>query len=689
MAFIPRAALFGLLALSVVLSCTTIARAADFPLKRVLLSTGGVGYFEHEAEVSGNATLTLDLPLDQIDDVLKSIVVFDDKGGVGTVRLPGREPLTELFRALPIRPEALNSVPELLAALKGAPITVTGIRALSGRVISVEPETTVLPDGQGAMTRHRVSLMTDDGVQQFLLEEQEAVKFADPTLDAAIGSALEGIAMHRVRDRRTIEIEARGTGDRLVRVGYVVGAPLWKASYRLTLGGEKAQLQGWAHLENLSGRAWNGIELTLVAGNPVTFRQALYTAYFVDRPEVPVEVLGRVLPPADEGTVALGSARAASAESKMMYPPAPEPTPGMADFAASAVASAEFAQDSGGGGSPASPTRVAQGAIATAREDAATQVVMRVAEPITLAPGQSLSVPVIDAAVPAARIALYNRNVHARHPLAAVSLNNTSGSSLPPGVLTLYERSPNGTTYVGDARLATMPAGEERLLSFAIDSSITVDREDRNIRTIASAKVSQGMLQFTLRKNDVLHYRIKSAASDNRHLIIEHPRRAGWDLAVKTKASELSETAYRLPFDLGPGASLETDIVLERTIAESYALADFTPDMLVHYADSEGVSPAVKQALQALSLKRGEIETLRQNLIRLEESNARSLEEQRRLRESLGQVPRESDLHARYLKKLAALEDEIEKLAIALDQSRDSLTAAETAYAEMIRTLEL
>lgn len=91
---------------------------------------GGVGYFEHEAQVTGDTTLTLDVPLDQVDDVLKRIVVFDDKGGVGTVRLPGREPLDYLFREMSIRPEALNSIPDLLAALKGAPVTVSGKRAV-------------------------------------------------------------------------------------------------------------------------------------------------------------------------------------------------------------------------------------------------------------------------------------------------------------------------------------------------------------------------------------------------------------------------------------------------------------------------------------------------------------------------------------------------------------------------------
>ena len=53
------------------------ALADELKLKRVLLSSGGVGYYEYEAKVTGEATLSLDVPLDQVDDVLKSVVVFD------------------------------------------------------------------------------------------------------------------------------------------------------------------------------------------------------------------------------------------------------------------------------------------------------------------------------------------------------------------------------------------------------------------------------------------------------------------------------------------------------------------------------------------------------------------------------------------------------------------------------------
>src|SRR5207249_6127564 len=108
------------------------------------------------------------------------------------------------------------------------------------------------------------------------------------------------------------------SGRRTVRVGYVVAMPLWKASYRLSLPanakGETARLQGWAVLENFSGQAWQDVELTLLSGNPVTFRQALYESYYVPRPMVPVESGSRVLPPPDTGTVGTVAATAEAKE---------------------------------------------------------------------------------------------------------------------------------------------------------------------------------------------------------------------------------------------------------------------------------------------------------------------------------------------------------------------------------------
>src|SRR5689334_9351160 len=80
-----------LIAASLLALLPPLAAAADLSLRRVMLSTGGVAYVEYAADVDGPATLGLDVPLDQVDDVLQSLVVFDSEGGVGGIELPGRE----------------------------------------------------------------------------------------------------------------------------------------------------------------------------------------------------------------------------------------------------------------------------------------------------------------------------------------------------------------------------------------------------------------------------------------------------------------------------------------------------------------------------------------------------------------------------------------------------------------------
>ena len=294
-------------AATLVLCCAAIpAIAANPALKRVVLSSGGVGYFEYEAPVEGDATVTLDVPLDQVDDVLKSLVIYDSAGTAGEVTLPGREPLAQSFADLPFDPAALNSAIDLLNALQGSEIRIVGPRSLAGRLVHVDQETVTGPGGV-AETRSRVSVMTPAGLQQAVLQDVEAIAFADPELQRQVNAALTRIASYRMSGQRRLSLHTRGGGARTLRLGYVVAMPLWKASYRLSLPAdpqaETARLQGWAVLENFSGRPWQDVELTLLSGNPVTFRQALYESYYVKRPTVPVEAGDRILPPPDTGTV--------------------------------------------------------------------------------------------------------------------------------------------------------------------------------------------------------------------------------------------------------------------------------------------------------------------------------------------------------------------------------------------------
>ena len=178
-----------------------------------MLSSGGVGYFEYEAAVDGNATLNLDVPIDQVDDILKSLVVYDDSGTAGEITLPGREPLTQSFVDLPFDRTALDSAPALLNALQGAELRATGPKPMSGRLLRVVEETSRGADGL-AIPRDRVTLLTDAGIEQFILQDADSVAFVDPELQKKVGTALSRLASHRSDGRRQLTLESRGAGKR-------------------------------------------------------------------------------------------------------------------------------------------------------------------------------------------------------------------------------------------------------------------------------------------------------------------------------------------------------------------------------------------------------------------------------------------------------------------------------------------
>ncbi|MGH6720161.1 MAG: hypothetical protein ACREER_12675, partial [Alphaproteobacteria bacterium] len=544
------------------------AAETDLRLARVVLSTGGVGYFEFRATVEGDATLALDVPLAQVDDVLKSIVVFDAAGNVGHADLPGREPLEHALRDMPFGRDALGSPAALLAALQGAEVELAGSRTLLGRVMSVVAETVALPDGQGTTERHRVTLVTDHGLAQAVLEDADRITFVDAALAAQVKAALDALATYRVRDRRTLDIALDGEGRREVTVGYVVAVPLWKASYRIVLPDEgqgEGRVQGWAHVENLSGRPWDGVQLTLVSGNPVTFRQALYEAYFVARPEVPVEVAGRILPRLDQGTVAL-------AASRMEAPEQLRKATVDAEGQMYELVEADMASDMAAAPVMASaPTELFAIESVLGGAEAATQVVFHVAGPVTVGDGETLMVPIVQAAVPMARVALYQPATHTRHPVAAVRVANNNAAALPPGVATLYERDEGGAVvFVGDARFPALPAGDERLLAYALDQKTIVDREDGHDQFTGRIKAHDGVFEIETIERQTTTYRIAAPANEARRVVIEHPRVPGWTLAKPAPdAVELTDTDFRLPVDLAAGTERSIEVVLEHVLWES------------------------------------------------------------------------------------------------------------------------
>ena len=663
--------------------------APELSLKRVMLSSGGVGYFEYEAEVEGATTLGLDVPLEQVDDVLKSLVVFDSAGGVGGLSLPGRDGARAAFGDVPFGPEALQSPAAYLNALQGVEVAVRGPTPMSGRILRAEAVSEVVgpagaPVGRVAQ-RTRVSLLTTEGLRQFVLEDAEAVQVADPDLRGRIGRALDALRRNAGRDMRHITLNTSGTGKRTVRVGYVAAAPLWKASYRLVLpaagaapGGSKGRLQGWAVLENQTGQDWSGVSLTLQYGNPVTFRQAIYSSYFVQRPEVPVQILGRILPNIDTRSrpapPIMGGAMA----------PAPASVPMLAQRAD--MAAGRRAMEAA-----ASPPmdNMAAPVEQVLSSEGAEQTTFRLPTPVALPAGHSASVPIIDQEIDAERVALADAN--RAHPYAAVRITNNTGLSLPAGVLALYD--PTGeAAFAGDARLGGLPGGEHRLLSFAEDLRTGVERAYSGQVSLISLTAANGVLRLNQRDRATWRTTITAPAKEPRRVLLEIPRDASRTLEVEggtPAGTEETANAWRLPLELKPGEVRRITAHLDRTNIEEITLIGDDDRIIARLLATQGLPAPAKAALERLGGLRADLATKRVEVTRLQKDIEAIERNQDRLRRNIGAVPAGDALHRRLITQLDADETRMASTRQALEQANAAADRAQRTLADAVATLKI
>ncbi|MFT8245358.1 hypothetical protein [Roseomonas sp. BN140053] len=506
------------------------AAAEELPVRAVTLSSGGLAQVERAGTVGPNGSATFRAPTEDVDDLLKSLTVADPAGRVVGLRLPARDLAAEAFRGLPLQPEDFAGQAALLNALRGQEVEAAGT---TGRIASAA-------EGERGT---RLTLLTPGGLTTLLLAEGAAVRLTDAALAARVTRAAEALAASRTDTERQVEILLRADRAREVSVTTVTGAPLWKPSWRLLVpevgaSGVPARLQGWAVVENRSGADWDGVRLTLVAGEAAAFHQPLYDPIRVPRPELPVRVAEAVQVRPDTGPRPAPPAPAAQAlRQRSLALPAPAP-------ALEAPAA------------PPPPSEPAAPALAAA---SAGRIAFALPEPVTLRGGETANLPFLDAPLAAERV-WWVQDLASRHPLQAVRLTNSTGNTLPDGLATVYGTAgAEAGGFLGDAEIRALPAGETRLIAFARDRDVLLTAGGGNTDRVDRVETGGGrVVLFATRLEEV------ALALDPRgargRLVLDLPRRAGatprfpvaaeGDFGLRHEAVlDGAATTLRLPFE--------------------------------------------------------------------------------------------------------------------------------------------
>jgi hypothetical protein len=641
--------------------------AADLPIREVILYKHGVGYFERSGEMRAGETARLDFKASDMNDVLKSLTIVDRSGAViGGVRYDAAEALDKRLQDFPFAIDRQASLAAFLDQMKGARLELRlGSDTVAGTIVSAR---TSKPDEKTA-ERETVVLLTDSGeIRTFDLGAASSVKLSDPKLQGLLRDYLTVLSGARSKDRRSVYIDASGTGTRQLAASYMTPSAVWKSSYRLIFGPQaEATLEGWAIIDNTSGEDWTNVKLSVVSGRPISFITQLYEPKYVTRPFGELAENQAVAPVVLQGAV---GGRFDGPALRMNGVPQ--------SAALDAIKAKNPLMTESGQASSIAPT--------TDTRDLGELFEYSFSSPVSVKQGESAMLPFLQQKIGARKLLIYMESF-GLHPMNAAELANSTGKTLDGGPITVYDAN----AYAGEALVETLKAGDKRLITYGVDLGARVttafDSSKANVREI---HFSRGTLTTRNAIQETKTYTIKNVDPGRKTVIIEHKQRPGYKL-LDGKPSETTADAYRFEVNVGGNTTESFAVREERVYDQTISISSITPDVIATYLQNKSLSDTGRRQLDQIAQKKrdiaandGQLKQAQADLTALTQDEDR----QRKNIESLRNVAGQQNLVQQYAGQLAAAEVKLTGLR---DQQSDLLrkkTALESELNGLIEKAE-
>lgn len=537
-------------------------------ISKIRFYKNGLAYFEHEIPVNQNKTnFELLFKREQMNDILKSLTVVDPTGSsVPIVSYESKKSGAKILQEIPINLSREDVLSNLLTQIKGTQIKISlPSRTVQGRIIGIE--TKLESSSTGQIEKKYLTLLTKNGeMQAFNLFTIKSIKILSDEINRDVKDILDVSVRALKKNLRTVSISLLKKGKtakkRDIVASYVTEAPLWKTTYRLILDKNKSFIiQGWVIIENTTEENWKDVEVSLIAGKPVSFRYEMYQPYYVGRPYLAQREQALEIPEAEEESV---DDKFGAEEGETLCadtaPAAPKDTPsGLVNKLSRAVG--------GGRSKQKEMTTVGQstdyGALRKQSLKIKTGDVGELFEfnlgKLSLRKNNAAMVPILASKLTGEKLSLFNESNLRNNPMHTLRIKNNSGIVLDGGPATIIDSG----AYSGEGFLKTLQKNEEVYLPYAADGEIYIETtsESKDEGVFREEKVGKYIYEYFYRKRTKT-YNIKNKSSEKKLLYIDHPRFAAASELVKPKEpEEKTESYYRFRLEVKPNTSRKFEVV--------------------------------------------------------------------------------------------------------------------------------
>lgn len=661
-------------------------------VKKVVLFKHGMAFYAMKSAVKQTAALTLQFKVDEMDDILKSLFVADLSGNgfISNISYDAAQDIDQVLKNISVSiPGGKKVLEDFLASIKGASVQVTTAgKQLEGAIIGIE--TTEEISGQSIKIEPILLLLEASAkkIVKIRFSDMKSFRLLNETLQKDLAFLLETIISRKQKDTKNLAIrcEAAGTGqeNREIYLNYIQEAPIWKTSYRLVLPGDKSKglisegkalLYGWGLVENQTPNDWQDVDLSLVAGMPVTFKYPIYLPQFIQRKVVPLPTKSSIKPATPEDSIDDFTA------SKNL----------MSGIGAGGkIASGLMAVADHGAAAPAKDGKfedtframkdAMQKSISMSAKDMGELFEYHIEKPVSIKRNQSALVPFLSQEITVKKVLHYDKVNHPTNPMACAEITNTSGLTLETGPITILIED----SLAGEAMLPFLNKNDTRMLNYALEQAVAIFMEQR----VEQRKVHRLSLwgnyvyEYSYEDHHVT-YTIKNKATTRKSLYLDHEKIASFQvLDPEVKPTE-TPTRWRFAMELEPLKTRLFTFTLRREISNSFYMwninEDWITSKLAIYVKDKFISDKTRQVLEeiaGINAKRGDLDKQKNELIA--ERDALN-SDQARLRENLkvlSKASMENTLKERLVKKLSQQEnryEEIKSEILAIDKQIEAL----------------
>ncbi len=682
------------------ISPSTKSNVQELPLRRVVLYSNGVAFFERRGIVSGNAEITLQFKQSQVNDVLKSMVVLDLGGGqIGTVHYNSSAPPSALLSEIPFSIEAASQGDSeggfagVLRQFQGARVAVsTAEGTLTGSVLTIsehheQPDTT-----RTTLKTFKLVVATESGeVASFDLQKVRSVRLLDAGARGDLAEFANASASARRRDAKTIVITTNGVGQRELSVSYTIASPIWKTTYRVVLDSTGSPFfQGWAIVDNVGDEDWQNISLSLVSGTPVSFIHQLQQPLYRYRRVIPIPEdlnLDPQIYEATGGGYGIGGGRGGNLGG------------GDSIVGGGGVGGGGGGSINQSAGPSDSPVTTLSDALsgedvgiktASTGNEVGDLFEYRLDQPVTVQRDRSALIPILQTRMEGQRVSIYREADNAERPMSGLLLKNTSRLTLEAGSLTVIE----GDAYAGESLIERLKPGEPRFISFAVDLTTLVRvRTGKGREPVFLVRVVDGTFQAHYHNSESKTYEITNQSDKPRVVYVEHPLRSNWNLTENSpRPVEKTQNFYRFRVELKPAETASLTISERQALMDTYAVSNLSARNLEVFISRGYLDESSRKALEAIIEAKSQISEIGLAIEEFDQEISQIAVDQSRLRENikvLGQNSEAKKLIGRYLSKANEQESRIDHLNLERRTKAAQLLELKSRLDSLIRTLAL